>query len=65
MRKLNAFHTISITGIVLSLFAQLLLMLFDKTIPHFWYLYPTWVLVFLFGYLWNVIDKDKGDGHHH
>lgn len=65
MRQLNAFHTISITGIVFSLFAQLLLLIFDKEITNFWYLYPTWALVFLFGYLWNVIDKDQGHGHHH
>ncbi len=65
MLKLNAFHTISITGIVFSLFAHLLLLIFDKDITHFWYLYPTWVLVFLFGYLWNVIDKKDEHGHHH
>lgn len=63
MSKLNAFHTISITGIVFSVFAQVLLWIFAKQIVNFWYLYPTWVLVFLFGYLWNVIDKD--DDHHH
>ena len=65
MRKLNAFHTISITGIVLSLFAQLLLLIFGKDVTNFWYVYPTWALVFLFGYVWNVIDKDDGHDHHH
>ena len=65
MRKLNAFHTIALTGIVFSLFSHLLLYIFDKNINHFWYLYPTWVGVFLFGYLWNVIDKSDEHGHHH
>jgi len=65
MRKFNAFHTISITGIVFSLFSHLLLYIFDKDINHFGYLYPTWVLVFLFGYLWNIIDKEDGHSHHH
>lgn len=65
MRKLNAFHTIAITGIVFSLFSHLLLFIFGKDITHFWYLYPTWALVFLFGYLWNVIDKEDGHSHHH
>ena len=63
MKQLNAFHTISITGIIFSLFCHLILLLINQHVPNYWYLYPTWVLVFLFGYLWNVIDTH--DDHHH
>jgi uncharacterized membrane protein YbhN (UPF0104 family) len=63
LTKFNAFHVISVTGIIFSIIAHGILFLIDKNIANFWYLYPTWVLVFAFGYLWNVIDKD--DDHHH
>lgn len=62
LKKLNAFHTISVTGIVFSIVSHFILWLVDKHVANFWYLYPTWALVFAFGYLWNVIDKDD---HHH
>ncbi len=53
----------SLTGLGFSIFAHALLVLVNKSVENYWLVYPTWALVFIFGFIWNLIDK--GEEHHH
>lgn len=46
---LNTIQSIAITGVVISLAAQIGLVLVGREINHFWYVYPSWVLIFVVG----------------
>jgi hypothetical protein len=61
--QFNGFHTLSLTGLGFSIFAHALLVLVNKSVENYWLVYPTWALVFIFGFIWNLIDK--GEEHHH
>jgi hypothetical protein len=65
MKKLNAFQVIAIFGIIFSLAAQLVLLIIKKEVQNFVYLYPTWVLVFIGGYLINPYLSKHDDHHDH
>ncbi|MFN8416619.1 MAG: hypothetical protein U0U66_09825 [Cytophagaceae bacterium] len=61
--KLNTFQVIAITGLVFSALAHLGLYLVDKKVENYYYLYPTWIIVFVVAYLINpFLPKDD---HHH
>lgn len=47
--ELNALQSISVTGVITSLLAQLILILIGKHVHLFWALYPSWVIIFLVG----------------
>jgi len=63
MRNLGPFQTISIFGIIFSAAAQITLMLLDKQVNNFWFLYPTWVFIFFVG--WLLQKYGKTEDHHH
>ena len=62
---LNALQSISVTGVITSLVAQVFLLLFDKTVDQFWALYPSWVIIFMVGTLVRVYRGKHLDHHHH
>ena len=64
MKRLNAFQVIAVFGIIFSAASQGLLWLLDKQVANFYFLYPTWVLVFIAGMIINPF-LPKDDHHHH
>lgn len=65
MKNLNVIQTLSVTGIVFSIIVHIILTLINKHIDFIWALYPTWVIVFIIGYIFRVLQKDEDDHHHH
>ncbi|MBC7450104.1 MAG: hypothetical protein H7259_01300 [Cytophagales bacterium] len=66
MNKLNAFQVIAVFGIIFSAAAQLVLFFMDKQVDNYVYLYPTWVAIFIIGYVINpYLSKYDNDDHHH
>jgi hypothetical protein len=63
--ELNALQTISITGVIVCLLAQLGLYLIDKNVDSFWAVYPTWVVVFAAGTILRYLSSHSDDDHHH
>jgi hypothetical protein len=63
--ELNALQTISVTGVIVCLLAQIGLYLIGKTVDTFWAVYPTWVVVFLLGTLLRFFAGPDDHHHHH
>ena len=63
LREMNSFQVIAVTGLVMTLFAHLVLNLVHKNIPSFEMLYICWAVLFIGGYLRNIFAKP--DDHHH
>jgi len=63
--KFNAFQVIAIFGIIFSVAAQFVLWLMKKQVDNYIYLYPTWVGVFIFGFLINPYLSKHDDHHDH
>jgi hypothetical protein len=67
--SLNTMQMLAVTGIIISLFAQLILLLVGKEVHNFWAVYPTWVGVFgigsLFKHFGPAAHHHHGDDHHH
>jgi len=63
MQSLNGFQTLSIIGVVFSIFCQVILLIVGKQVTDMWALYPTWALIFLLGTVIRLLDK--GDGYYH
>ncbi|KUG07556.1 hypothetical protein [Solirubrum puertoriconensis] len=60
----NAWQYIAFTGAVMSVAAQLILMLIDQPRPQgFYWLYVCWAVLFVLGSLSNLYGKP--DDHHH
>ena len=59
MKDFNAFQTLSVVGLIFSFAVQMILILVGKKVDHVWALYPTWVLVFCFGYLLKKFSKEE------
>jgi L-asparagine transporter-like permease len=65
MGNLGALQTISIFGIIFGLIAQLILWLMGKQVDNYMLLYPTWVVIFLVGWVIKKYAKNEHDHHHH
>lgn len=65
MKNMNSFQVIAIVGIIFTVVAQGFLWLLDKTVEHYVYLYPTWVVIFIVGLLINPYLSKYDDDHHH
>lgn len=63
MKKLNFFQSLSVTGLILSFAAQMMLLLVGKEVKTIWALYPTWIFVFLLGTAFRFFGSN--DHHHH
>ena len=62
---LNFFQNIAATGLVISMVAHVGLYLSDKAVPNFWYVYLTWVIVFIAGTGLRYTKWGIDDHHHH
>ena len=65
LREMNSFQVIALTGLVMTLLANLVLHLVGKVIPDFELLYLCWLVLFIFGFLRNVYVRPGEDDHHH
>ncbi len=65
MQRMNGFQTISIIGLIFSVFCHGILLLLGKTVLDMWALYPTWVAVFVGGSIIRILDKGEEEHHHH
>lgn len=63
MGNLGPIQIISIFGLIFSAIAQVVLFLVDKQVDNYWMLYPTWIGIFIFG--WILKRTGKGHDHHH
>jgi hypothetical protein len=65
MYSMNGFQTLSVIGVVFSIFCQTILLFTGKTVEDMWALYPTWAAVFILGTIIRLLDKGNDDHHHH
>lgn len=56
---LNAFQTISATGIFASLMAHAGIWLFEKDIERFWAVYLVWTVVFILATISRYYDEEE------
>jgi hypothetical protein len=63
-KEMNSYQYIAVVGIVMSLGANIFLLISQKDIQHFWALYICWTLLFIIGSIINLNSK-PGEGHHH
>jgi hypothetical protein len=59
--EINLFQNIALTGIALSIMAQVGLLLMGKQVNSFWYVYVVWGVVLV---LSSVIKAPSHDHHH-
>lgn len=65
---LNTMQMLAVTGIIISMVAQLALLITGKTVNNFWAVYPTWIGVFgvgsLFKHFGPAAHHEHGEDHH-
>jgi hypothetical protein len=64
MKNLNLFQSLAVVGLIFSVIVHVILLIIDKKVSTIWALYPTWIFVFIFGYIIKITHKG-GDDHHH
>lgn len=64
-KEMNSYQYIAVVGIVMSLGANIFLLLDKKDIEHFWALYVCWALLFVIGSIINLNSKPGQHHHHH
>lgn len=64
-KEMNSYQYIAVVGMVMSLGANIFLLIADKDVQHFWALYVCWGLFFLVGSIINLNSKPDEDHHHH
>lgn len=62
--EFNAFQTISITGMIATLFSHAGLFLRGKDIDKFWYVYIVWMFIFLAATYVRLKDNEHSEDHH-
>lgn len=65
MGNLGPLQIISVFGIIFGLIAQLILWLIGKHVDNYMLLYPTWVVIFIIGWVIKKYAKGSHDHHHH
>ncbi len=63
--EMHSFQVIALVGLIMSVAAHAIMLLMEKQVPSFGYIYPSWSAIFLVGYLLNISGKDSGADHHH
>jgi hypothetical protein len=63
MKNLNLFQSLAVVGLIFSVVVHIILLIINKKISTIWALYPTWVFVFIFGYVIKIMGK--GEDHSH
>ncbi|MFL5727893.1 MAG: hypothetical protein ACJ75J_00280 [Cytophagaceae bacterium] len=62
---MNIFQSLAIVGLIFSVAVHGILTLIDKHVNLYWAVYPFWICVYIFGYLFNRYRKNSDDHHHH
>lgn len=64
-REMNSYQFVAATGLVMTLLANLILLLLSKTVDNFNALYLCWVVFFTLGTVANYNSKPGDHDHHH
>ncbi|HEY8399856.1 MAG TPA: hypothetical protein VIK89_01270 [Cytophagaceae bacterium] len=64
MKDLNGLQNLSVIGLIFSVVVQISLIVIDKKVENIWALYPTWITVFIIGFLLKKFGKDEAHHHH-
>jgi hypothetical protein len=62
-QEMHSFQVIALVGLAMTVVAHLILWALDKQMPMFNALYPTWVGIYVSGFLLNL--RSQPDDHHH
>lgn len=62
-REMNSYQFVAMTGLVMTILANLILLFIDKTVDNFNALYLCWFVFFGLGTIVNF--NSKPDNHHH
>ena len=54
LRHMHSFQVIALIGLLMSAAAHVIMLAIDREVPSFGLIYPTWALIFLFGFLLNL-----------
>ncbi len=65
LHEMHSFQVIALVGFVMSVVAHLFMLLLDKQLPSYSYIYPTWAAVFIIGFLLNLRSNSNDHHHHH
>lgn len=63
-KEMNSYQYIAVVGIIMSLGANIFLLVQHKPMEDFWALYVCWTVLFIIGSILNLNQK-PGAGHHH
>ncbi len=65
-REMNSYQFVALTGLVMTLVANIILLLIGKTVQNFEALYLCWAVFFTLGTIANFnSNPDDHDHHHH
>ena len=62
-KEMHSVQVIAVVGLIMSVGAHVFMLAFGNVVPSFGYIYPTWVGIFLIGFLLNL--RSKPTDHHH
>ena len=65
MKPMNIIQILSIVGTVLGIMAHVGVTLIHKEVQGIWYIYPTWLGIFVIGTILNYFDIDEEHDHAH
>ncbi|WP_439883379.1 hypothetical protein ACSX1A_09420 [Pontibacter sp. MBLB2868] len=63
-REMNSYQFVATTGLIMTLVANLILILLNKTVENFTTLYLCWAVFFTGGTVANFVSKPEEDHHH-
>lgn len=64
-REMNSYQFVAATGFVMTLVANIILLLIGKSIENFMALYACWSVFFILGAIANFNSKPGDNEHHH
>ncbi|SFU97130.1 hypothetical protein SAMN04487941_3773 [Pontibacter akesuensis] len=62
---MNSYQFVAATGLVMTIVANLILLLLGKTVANFNALYLCWAVFFVLGTIANYNSKPNDHDHHH
>jgi drug/metabolite transporter superfamily protein YnfA len=65
VRDMNSYQFIAVTGVLMTLFAHLILWVTGKHVENFGALYACWGAVFFLGSIVNLTTEPGEEDHHH